>query len=169
MDEFKITYILGLIALFTGVTGVLFFLLFQYLGIKSKRAKREEERISFDSIVRNLSANDNTTRLAAAIMLRRFFHEKVQKSNMFLFQKSINVISSMLKVLPNSIFQKTLADGLAYTLNLSNMDLQRTNLQDVYLGRRDSNVIKIDNTDLFLADLSYALLENLSGKAIFYR
>lgn len=76
MDEFKITYIPGLIALFTGVTGVLYFLLFQYLGIKGKKAKREKEKISFDSIVRNLSANDNTTRLAAAIMLRRFFHGK---------------------------------------------------------------------------------------------
>lgn len=71
-------------------------------------------------------------RLASAIMLRRFLNRNVQKSNLFLYQESANVISSMLKILPTGIFQKTLADGLAYTTDLSNMDLQKTNLQDVY-------------------------------------
>lgn len=165
MEEFKITYIPGIIALFTCVCGVLYFFLFQYLGIKSKRARREEEKVSFDTIVCNLSANDNTTKLAAAIMLRRF----LKNSNTFLFYEGINVISSMLKVLPTGILQKTLADGLAYAQNLSHIDLQKTNLQDVYLGRKDNNLIKIDDTDFFLSDLSYALLDGLSGKGIFYR
>lgn len=169
MEEFKITNIPGLVALFTGITGVLYFFFFQYLGIKSKKVRKEEERASFDSIVHNLSATDNTAKLAAAIMLRRFLHQDVFKSNKSLFQESINVISSMLKVLPTGIFQKTLADGLAYTSDLSCVDLQKTNLQDAYLGRKDNNAIKIDNTDFFLSNLSFALLEGLHGKGIFYR
>lgn len=168
MEGFKITtYIPGLLALFTSICGVLYFFLFSYLGIKSKRARREEEKMSFDSIVGNLSSSDNTTRLASAILLRRFLKGKVQNSN--LFQESVNVISSMLKVVPTGIFQKTLADGLAYAVDLSDMDLQKTNLQDVYLGRKDNKKIKLDSTDFYLSDLSYALLENLSGHAIFYR
>ena len=169
MEFFKITYIPGVIALFTSICGVLYFFLFSYLGLKSKRARREEEKMSFDLVVGNLSSEDNTTRLASAIMLRRFLHGKVLKSNRYLFQESVNVISSMLKVLPTGIFQKTLADGLAYAIDLSDMDLQKTNLQDVYLGRKDNRKIKIDSTDFYLSDLSYALLENLTGHAIFYR
>lgn len=75
----------------------------------------------------------------------------------------------MLKVLPTGIFQKTLADGLAHAGNLARVDLQKTNLQDVYLGRKDETVITVTDTDFYLADLSYALLEHVSGKAIFYR
>ncbi len=169
MEAFKITYIPALVALFTSICAILSFFFFSYLGVKSKRARRAEEVSAFDKIVGNLSSSDNTVRLASAIMIRRFFNGKVQKSNLFLFQESANVISSMLKVLPTGIFQKTMADGLAYAVDLSNMDLQKTNLQDVYLGRKDDKNIKVDSTDFYLADLSYALLENLSGKAIFYR
>ena len=74
----------------------------------------------------------------------------------------------MLKEGPTGVFQKTLADGLAYAVNLSNVDLQRTNLQDTYLGRKDGTSILMDNTDLFLSDLSYALIEHVDGKVIFY-
>lgn len=169
MEAFKITYIPALVALFTSICAILSFFFFSYLGVKSKRARRAEEVSAFDKIVGNLSSSDNTVRLASAIMIRRFFNGKVQKFNLFLFQESANVISSMLKVLPTGIFQKTMADGLAYAVDLSNMDLQKTNLQDVYLGRKDDKNIKVDSTDFYLADLSYALLENLSGKAIFYR
>lgn len=169
MEYFKITYIPGLIALFTSICAMLSFFFFSYLGIKSKRAKRDEEISSFGNIVKNLSSTDSTTKLASAIMLRRFFNNRVKKSNLFVFQESANVISSMLKTLPTGIFQKTLADGLAYAIDLSNMDLQKTNLQDVYLGRKDNLKIKVDSTDFYLADLSYALLENISGNAIFYR
>lgn len=169
MDILKITYIPAYIGVFTIISAMLNVFLFKYLGIKSKRARREDDISSFDTIVRNLSSADNTMRLASAIMLRRFLNRNVQKSNLFLYQESANVISSMLKILPTGIFQKTLADGLAYTTDLSNMDLQKTNLQDVYLGRKDNMIINVASTDFYLADLSYALLENLSGNAIFYR
>ena len=166
---FGITTIPGLVALFTIVGAILSFYIYDYLGIKSKRVKVAEAKDSFDKIVGNLSYADKTTKLAAAIMLRRFLDRQNKRKRTFLFQESVNVISSMLKVLPTGIFQKTLADGLAHAGNLARVDLQKTNLQDVYLGRKDETVITVTDTDFYLADLSYALLEHVSGKAIFYR
>ena len=96
MEAFKITYIPALVALFTSICAILSFFFFSYLGVKSKRARRAEEVSAFDKIVGNLSSSDNTVRLASAIMIRRFFNGKVQKFNLFLFQESANVISSML-------------------------------------------------------------------------
>ena len=69
---FGITTIPGLVALFTIVGAILSFYIYDYLGIKSKRVKVAEAKDSFDKIVGNLSSADNTTKLAAAIMLRRF-------------------------------------------------------------------------------------------------
>lgn len=56
--------------MFTIISAMLNVFLFKYLGIKSKRARREDDISSFDTIVRNLSSADNTMRLASAIMLR---------------------------------------------------------------------------------------------------
>ena len=129
---FGITTIPGLVALFTIVGAILSFYIYDYLGIKSKRVKVAEAKDSFDKIVGNLSSADNTTKLAAAIMLRRFLDGQNKRKRTFLFQESVNVISSMLKVLPTGIFQKTLADGLAHAGNLARVDLQKTKLQDVF-------------------------------------
>lgn len=106
MEAFKITYIPALVALFTSICAILSFFFFSYLGVKSKRARRAEEVSAFDKIVGNLSSSDNTVRLASAIMIRRFFNGKVQKFNLFLFQESANVISSMLKVLPTALVSR---------------------------------------------------------------
>lgn len=58
---------------------------------------------------------------------------------------------------------------MAYARDLSFADLQRTNLQDAYLGIKDGR-ISMKSSDMFLSDLSYALLENIDGhRVIFYR
>ena len=88
----------------------------------------------------------------------------------------------MLKIHPTGIYQKTLGDGLAYAGNLNYADLMRTNLQDLYLGKKnekddakekkgiktksdndDSWKITMDFTDMYEANLSYALVENVIG------
>lgn len=140
-----------------------------YYGYKNLNIRKEEAKNSLNSIFNNLSAEDNTTKLSAAIMLRRFLDSKTSVDFPYLKKETINVISSMLKILPTGVFQKTLADALAYATDLSNIDLQRTNLQDTYLGRKDETRILLNDTDLFLSDLSYALIEHVDGKAIFYR
>ena len=173
MYELNFSEVASIIAVITVVSaivvGVLKFIINDIYDFKNSNKRKEESKNSLTSIISNLSSSENTSKLSAAIMLRRFMNTKISHEFPYLQTESINVIASMLKVLPTGVFQKTLADGLAYAVNLSNVDLQRTNLQDTYLGRKDGTSILMDNTDLFLSDLSYALIENVNGKVIFYR
>lgn len=162
-------FIAVITAIIATVVGILKFIINDFFDFKNANKRKEESKDSLTKIIANLSSQENTSKLSAAIMLRRFLNTKISKEFPYLQTESINVIASMLKVLPTGVFQKTLADGLAYAVNLSNVDLQRTNLQDTYLGRKDVTRILMDNTDLFLSDLSYALIEHVDGKAIFYR
>ncbi|MBR6462417.1 pentapeptide repeat-containing protein [bacterium] len=138
--------------------------------LERKARKREEYFKSFDAVVAQLSSNNSSSQLAAAVLLRRYFDTKQAQKDSNLRIETINVISAMLKVLPVGVFQKTLGDSLAYAMELSRVDLQRVNLQDVYLGIKNQQVrIVMYKTDLFMADLSYALLEHIDGhEAIFY-
>lgn len=120
---------------------------------------------SFDTLVAQLTSDNKTAQLSAAILLRRYFKNTKRKKHIDLRMETINVISSLLKTLPSGVFQKTLADGLAYAVNLSKCDLQKTNLQDVLLDNKYRKVI-MNGTDLFLADLSYANLEGITGNGI---
>ncbi|MCQ2154197.1 MAG: pentapeptide repeat-containing protein [Bacteroidales bacterium] len=128
-----------------------------------KEKQNEEYTASFNTIIAQLSTDNQSSQLSAAILLRRFFDEKGKKGKKSLKDETINVISSLLRVLPTGIFQKTLGDGLAYAKDLSNSDLQKTNLQDIYLGSKSIR-INLTGADLFGADLSYANLDNLSAK-----
>lgn len=153
--------------------------------IRTNNQKRQDTQEQFTLVVDQLSKDNETSQLSAAIILRRFFDTIIDKDR---FRKeTINVISSMLKIHPTGIYQKTLGDGLAYAINLNYADLQRTNMQDLYLGRKnekddelekkgqsskrsdnDSWKITMDFTDMFRANLSYALVENVVGfKTIF--
>lgn len=83
--------------------------------------------------------------------------------------EAVNVISSLLKVLPSGVLQKTLGDGLAYAKDLDKVDLQSTNLQNLYLGRKDDIHISMAETDMFMADISYATLNKIDGHgAVFF-
>lgn len=137
---------------------------FKWRGIKSTETLRDEYQKSFDKVVTNLSSDNTSSQLTAAILLRRFFDiGEMKKDATFLRDETINVISSLLRTLPTSVFQKTVADGLAYAANLSEVDLQRTNLQDVCLEGKKQRLI-LDKADLFMADLSSALIKNADAK-----
>lgn len=148
--------------------------------VRTNNQKRQETQEQFYKVVTQLSENNETSQLSAAIILRRFFSADIDKKRFRM--ETINVISSMLKIHPTGIYQKTLGDGLAYAGNLNYADLQRTNLQDLYLGKKnekddeyekrglspksnqdDSWKITMDFTDMFGANLSYALVENVNG------
>lgn len=148
--------------------------------VRTNNQKRQDTQEQFNQVVDQLSKDNETSQLSAAIILRRFFDAVIDKDR---FRKeTINVISSMLKIHPTGIYQKTLGDGLAYAGNLNYADLQRTNLQDLYLGKKnekddelekqglkldtnddDSWKITMDFTDMYGANLSYALVENIVG------
>ena len=157
------------IAILTAAIIAIFKFGFEYLNIKSKNKLREEYKTLFNKTVTDLSSSLKSTQLTSAILLRRFLTKEVQKKAPNLTKETINVISSLAKTLPTNIFQKTLVDGLSYTKDLSFCDLQKTNLQDALLGNKKHQLI-MNNTDLFLADLSYANLNNIIGHNIcFYR
>lgn len=132
----------------------------------TRRSRVKDDYLkSFDTLVAQLTSDNKTAQLSAAILLRRYFKDTRKKKHVDLRIETINVISSLLKTLPTSVFQKTLADGLAYAVNLSKCDLQKTNLQDVLLDNKYKRVV-MNETDLFLADLSYANLEGITGHGI---
>ena len=165
----NITQIITIVGVVSGVVYALYRIFVDYKDFKNENIRKAEERASLSSIIARLSSNENSTKISAAIMLRRFLNTEISKAFPYLQTEAINTIASLLKILPTGVFQKTLADSLAYAVDLSDVDLQRTNLQDSYIGRKDTNSIKMNDTDLYLSDLSYALIENVEGNAIFYR
>lgn len=111
------------IAAFVAVVYALGKVLHYILHYKEKQ--NEEYTASFNAIITQLSSNNQSSQLSAAILLRRFFDEKGEKGRKSLKDETINVMSSLLRVLPTGILQKTLGDGLAYAKDLSNSDLQK--------------------------------------------
>lgn len=137
---------------------------FEYTGLKSNRRKRNEASDSFEKVVDNLSSDNPASQLSAAILLRRFLSLKIGKSK-YLHKETVNVISSILRTLPTGVYQKTLADGLAYAIDLSQADLQRTNLQNIYLGSKSAR-LNLHSTDLFMSNLAHGLIDNVSATGV---
>lgn len=136
----------------------------EYTGIKSNKRKRDEANVSFNKIVENLSSENTSSQLSAAVLLRHFFNKKIGKTY-YLRKETIGVISAILRTLPTGVYQKTLADGLAYAGDLSFEDLQRTNLQNFYLGSKTRTVC-LHKTDLFMANLSYGLIDSVDAHEV---
>jgi uncharacterized protein YjbI with pentapeptide repeats len=123
-------------------------------------------------VVASLASEKEVERLAGAILLRRFFDpttEVTTKGTPYAAE-AINVIAAILRGQPTGNFQKLLADGLAFAPSLRNADLQRTNLQNAYLGARGNQQIDLDCADFYRADLSGASLKGAKAPAaVFYQ
>lgn len=163
--------LLQLISITVVISAVIYGVIQGVYYVLSRRQKDREEYLkSFDTVVSQLSSDKKASQLSAAILMRRYFDLRQNRRNDDLHAETINVISALLRTLPTGVFQKTLGDGLAYASDLSGADLQRTNLQDIYLGRKTDPIKMDDKTDFFRADMSYALVENVEGdRVIFYR
>lgn len=123
-----------------------------HFGMKGSNAKRAEAVEAFNRIVTELSSYEMKRNLAAAIKIRRFFNHDIQKHSAYLKKESIKVISSLLRTLKTGVYQKTLADGLAYAQDLSLLDLQSTNLQNAYFGqKKEEKKKKVVRTKIGLA------------------
>lgn len=131
--------------------------------LKAKELAKKQE--SFESLVSRLTSDNVAAQLSAAILLRQYLNESDDCEPIDFRKETINVISSLLRVLPTGVFQKTLADGLGFATNLSKCDLQKTNLQDVLLDNKNHEIL-MNETDLYLADLSIANLEGIKGHKI---
>lgn len=163
--------LLQLISITVVISAVIYGIIQGVHYVLNRRQKDREEYLrSFDTVVAQLSSDKKASQLSAAILMRRYFDSRQNRRNDDLHAETINVISALLRTLPTGVFQKTLGDGLAYAGDLSGADLQRTNLQDIYLGRKTDPIKMDDKTDFFRADMSYALVENVEGVGtIFYR
>lgn len=168
MENVTTTDILGIIATLGAVSAIAYgFIKYIHERIQSKTKEKDEYLSSFNIIVSHLTSDNKTTQLSAAILLRRYLQDT--KSFVNLRTETINVISSLARVLPTGILQKTLVDGLASVKDLSKFDFTKTNMQDAYLGTKEGTILMY-RTDLFLADLSFALIQNIVGhEIIFYR
>ena len=158
------TAIAAMSALFAIIYG---FLKFHYDKKKENARKKELYQKSFEDLVAQLNSDNKSAQLSASILLRRYFSETADDDKKDLHNEAINVISSLLRILPTGVLQKTLADGLCFATDLSGCDLQKTNLQDVLLDNKKQKIL-MNNTDLFLSDLSYANLEGITGHGIIF-
>lgn len=135
---------------------------------RAKEREREQYKKSFEELVSQLNKKNNqSAQLSASILLRRYFKDTPEDDKKELRQEAIDVISSLLRILPTGVLQKTLADGLGFATDLSGCDLQKTNLQDVLLDNKKQEIL-MDKTDLYLADLSYANIEGIKGHGIIF-
>ena len=150
--------------LFTVIVAIVYAI----IEILTKKQTKSEYLKSFEQTISNLASANMETQLSAAILLRRYLNIKMWFKP-FLHDEAVNVMSSLLRTLPTGIYQKTLGDGLAYAKGkgLSDNDMQKTNLQNLYLGNK-RNRLKCFRTDFYMADLSYALLENIDGKQVIF-
>jgi uncharacterized protein YjbI with pentapeptide repeats len=153
---------------------------FKYFAYQTKRDKIRQIRETFNAVVKSLSSTDEVERTAGAILLRRFFDAKseVGTAGIPYAKEAVNVSAAILRGQSTGNFQKLLADGLAFAPSLARADLQRTNLQEAYLGERTTAKGKrekkittnLQRADFYRADLSRASLKKAKARgAVFYQ
>ena len=162
-------------AVLAGILSVLKY--FQYRTRKDKMALVRE---AFDGVVSSLASDVEVERLAGAILLRRFFDPTTELgiAGIPYSKEAVNVMAAILRGQESGTLQKLLADGLAYAPSLKRADLQRTNLQNAYLGSRESGgngddemvMVNLSYADFYRADLSGASLKGAEAcRAVFYQ
>ena len=167
MFEYAVSHVEGLAIFATLVAGFIITVL-RFFNFKSKSEIKQILKEEFDQVVLQLASEKETSRLTAAILLRRFYKQENLKKYAPYHQETIYVISSLLRTLPTGIFQKTLGDGLGYAVVLDHCDLQKTNLQDVLIKGSGNRPIRMNGTDFFMADLSNALFVWLNAENIVF-
>jgi pentapeptide repeat protein len=174
MDHLK-DVLTSIAALAAGLVGFL-----KYFDYKSNRDKLLQIRETFNVVVKSLSSQAEVERMAAAILLRRFFDEKseVGIAHAPYSREAVDVSAALLRGQATGNFQKLLADGLAFAPSLARTDLQRTNLQFAYLGSRTKGegatavtvTTNLKHADFYRADLSSASLKKADARgAVFYQ
>lgn len=130
---------------------------------------------SFQEITKTLTTGvTDKERLAAAILLRRFFDKGGEYSINIMWRKetpyakaALELMTALLKIEQEGPVQKALADSLILSDSLRSTDLQGANLANAYLGRRGLSEssskdlgIVLRGVDLYLANLSGASLRH---------
>ena len=150
-------------ALLTALVGLL-----QYFRYRSRRDRMAEVGAAFTATVESLASDNEIERMAAAVLLRRFFDRSTEQGagKAPYKRETVEVIAGLLRQATPGLFQKVLADGLRYAQNLDSVDLQGCNLQDAYLGRKqgDKRGLDLSNADLWRADCARASFRDVKAK-----
>lgn len=179
MSPAEIKEVLALATPLAGLVGAVLGVV-KYFNYRSHKDRMEAVGARFTAVVDSLGSKDEVKRRAAAITLRRFFDPASEfgVAGTPYANEAVNVIAAVLREERTSNFQKLLADGLGYARDLRRADLQKTNLQNAFLGTRkvaDGDGVKevrllLDNADFFRADLSDASLKGAHAReAVFYQ
>lgn len=120
-------------ALLAGALGVL-----KYFSYRTRRDQISLVGQAFNATVEGLSSEAEAKKLAAAILLRRFFDSETEQgaAGTPYEREAVAVIAALLRHTQSGELQKLLADGLAYASTLQGADLQDCNLSRAYLGQR---------------------------------
>lgn len=167
----EIDFINNNISLITGIAAIIGILIsiYKYMDKRYKNniLRTNELKIKdlFESTVSKLSSNNSSEKISSAILLRRFLDKdsELGVGGTPLAKETINVIAAMLRVEKTGDFQKLLADSLKYATTLKDSDLQRANLRNAVLGKKNLN---FENTDFYQADLSNASFKYEAGKGV---
>lgn len=150
----------------TAILGII-----KYFNYRSRRDRVAIVGQAFSETVDALASKDEIKRLAAAILLRRFFDPRTEQGTAGTpyQQEAIRVIAALLRATETGEFQKLLADGLAHAPDLRGADLQRCNLRKAYLGDRLGKPVDLSRADLYEADVTGASLRGaVARETVFY-
>lgn len=120
---------------------------------------------SFLRYAEHLHSDKESDRIASAVLLRYFIRKRAYR------KRTINIITSLLRITPNGNLQKTLGDGLSYSHNHRGQDFQKVNLHNVLIKPQSyikyklcsykslkafykKSRIKYNGADFYLANLS---------------
>lgn len=142
--------------------------LFKYFNYRSKRDRLAEVGASFALTVEALASDNETSRMAGAVLLRRFFdrHTEQGARGRPYVKEAIEIMAGMLRQDQAPRVQKVLADGLRYAGMLQDADLQNCDLSNAYLGKKQGDQAAVD---LSRADLYGAKCARASFKAAILR
>jgi len=136
----------------------------------SRRDKQLAAQQAFRTVLDSLSSSVEHQRLGGAILLRRFFDPRTElgEGGTPYAREAVDVIAALLRETETGNFQKLLADGLLYASSLESVDLQRTNLQNAYLGSKGGVAPNLRRADFYRADLSAASLKGANAENAFF-
>ncbi len=158
------------VQIWVGIIGSLVTISVSVLGVLNFQRGRVQAAAvgaAFKDVVTSLASDNETLRMAAAILLRRFFDIRSEQgaAHLSYANEAVGVIAGLLRESETGPVQKVLADGLRYAPSLSQADLQGCNLTSAYLGQKkgDTKTVNLTNADLFEADLTGASLKGINA------
>ena len=120
--------------------------LVKYFNYRSKRDRLAEVGASFVLTIESLASDNATSRMAGAVLLRRFFDRHTEQGAVGrpYVREAIEVMAGMLREEQLPHVQKVLADGLRYARQLAGADLQNCDLRNAYLGIKAGDKEPVD-------------------------